>query len=118
VSAPLFVTALQWNFFTAEWRNWHTQQTQNLSSFTGHEGSTPSSATKKHHRRQRMGVIIEEMLEIDVDEIVDVNYLDSPTPGETGGVEVIFKNGTIRVYEGAELPEALAILNHWTPPTA
>ncbi len=29
----------------AEWRNWHTQQTQNLSSFTGHVGSTPTSAT-------------------------------------------------------------------------
>ena len=64
-----------------------------------------------------MGVIIEEMLKIDVDEIVEVNYLDSSTPRETS-VEVKFKDGTIRVYEGAELPDALAILNHWTPPTA
>ena len=65
-----------------------------------------------------MGVIIEEMLNIDVDEITDVNYLDGATPGETSGVAVTFKDGTTRVYEGAELPEALAILNHWTPPTA
>ena len=65
-----------------------------------------------------VGVIIEEMLDIDVDEILDVNYLDSSTPGETNGVQVTFKDGTVRVYEGAELPEALAILDHWTPPTA
>ena len=58
------------------------------------------------------------MLKIDVDEITEVNYLDGSTPGETRGVEVIFKDGTTRVYEGAELPDALAILNHWTPPTA
>ena len=65
-----------------------------------------------------VGVIIEEMLNIDVDEITEVNYLNASTPGETSGVEVTFKDGTVRVYEGAELPEALTILNHWTPPTA
>ena len=58
------------------------------------------------------------MLKIDVDEITEVNFLDGATPGETSGVEVTFKNGTTRVYKGAELPEALAILNHWTPPAA
>lgn len=62
--------------------------------------------------------MIEGMLDIDVDEILDVNSLGSSTPGETSGVEVTFKDGTIRVYEGTELPEALAILHHWTPPTA
>ena len=62
--------------------------------------------------------MIEEMLNIDVDEITEVNYLDGATPGETNGVEITLKDGTTRVYEGAELPEALAILNHWTPPTA
>ena len=63
-------------------------------------------------------VIIEEMLKIDVDDIVEISYSDSSAPGETNTVEVTFKNGAIRVYEGDELPEALAILNHWTPPTA
>ena len=58
------------------------------------------------------------MIELDVDEIRDVNYFGSNTPGERSGVEITFKDGTTRVYEGAELPEALAILNHWTPPTA
>jgi len=58
------------------------------------------------------------MLNIDVDEITEVNYLDGSTPGDANGVEVKFKDGTSRVYEGAELPEALTILNHWTPPTA
>ena len=31
----------------AEWRNWQTQQTQNLPYFTVREGSSPSSATIK-----------------------------------------------------------------------
>ena len=58
------------------------------------------------------------MIELDVDEIMEVNYPDASTPGESSKVEVVFKNGTNRVYEGPELPEVLAILNHWTPPTA
>src|ERR1700722_14367327 len=29
-----------------EWRNWQTHGTQNPASFTGYEGSTPSSSTK------------------------------------------------------------------------
>jgi hypothetical protein len=28
-----------------EWRNWQTHGTQNPASFTGYEGSTPSSGT-------------------------------------------------------------------------
>src|SRR6516164_2092163 len=28
-----------------EWRNWQTHGTQNPATFTGHEGSTPSSST-------------------------------------------------------------------------
>ncbi|MEO8129468.1 MAG: hypothetical protein ABJF23_09310 [Bryobacteraceae bacterium] len=58
------------------------------------------------------------MLNLDVDEILEVNYLDAATPGETSGVEVTFKDGTTKLFEGPQLPEALAILNHWTPPTA
>ena len=56
------------------------------------------------------------MLDIDVDEIQEVNYLE--TPGARNAVQVIFKNGEIRVYEGPEFAEALEILKHWTPPTA
>jgi hypothetical protein len=55
---------------------------------------------------------------IDVDEIAEVNFPDSPDQDESDSVEVIFKDGTKKVFGGAELPEVLAILNHWTPPTA
>ena len=30
-----------------EWRNWQTHGTQNPASFTGYEGSTPSSSTNE-----------------------------------------------------------------------
>ena len=58
------------------------------------------------------------MIELDVDEIMEVNYQEASSPGESDKVEVVFKNGTHKIYEGPELPEVLAILNHWTPPTA
>jgi hypothetical protein len=58
------------------------------------------------------------MIQLDVDEIMEVNYQDTSTPGENSKVEVVFKDGTCKVYEGPELQEVLAILNHWTPPTA
>ena len=48
------------------------------------------------------GAIIEEMLSIDVDQITEVNCLDNATPGETSRVEVQFKDGTTRVFEGAD----------------
>ena len=55
---------------------------------------------------------------IDVDEIIEVDYLDASTSGEEESVQVTFKNGMTKTYEGSELPGLLAILNHWTPPTA
>jgi hypothetical protein len=58
------------------------------------------------------------MIELDVDEIMEVNYPDTAPPGEASQVQVVFKDGTSKIYEGPELPEVLAILNHWTPPTA
>jgi hypothetical protein len=58
------------------------------------------------------------MLDIDVDEILEVEYWDASLPGETGGVRIVFKSGDVRVYEGTDLPMALEILQHWTPPTA
>ena len=56
------------------------------------------------------------MIDLDVDEIQEVNYLDRAD--EQNAVQVILKNGEIRVYEGEEFSEALEILKHWTPPTA
>ena len=42
--------------FVALWRNWQTQQTQNLPGFTPRLGSTPSSATIiGPHRDMRRG---------------------------------------------------------------
>jgi hypothetical protein len=35
-----------------EWRNWQTHGTQNPASFTGYEGSTPSSGTSYVLRRR------------------------------------------------------------------
>lgn len=58
------------------------------------------------------------MVDIDVDEIAEVNYFDTGSAGKTERVEVVFKDGSERIFEGPELPEVLAILNHWTPPTA
>src|ERR1700730_12066055 len=37
---------------TLEWRNWQTHGTQNPASFTGYEGSTPSSSTSTTRRGQ------------------------------------------------------------------
>ena len=58
------------------------------------------------------------MLDIDVDEIVEVNYLSTALPKEGDAVEVRFKNGSVTIYKGPELGEVLEILKHWTPPTA
>jgi hypothetical protein len=58
------------------------------------------------------------MLDIDVDEIQDVNYLDTPGSAGKNAVQIVFRNGETRVYEGQEFEEAIEILNHWTPPTA
>jgi hypothetical protein len=59
------------------------------------------------------------MVEIDVDDIAEVNYFnESETVAEPERVQVIFKNGTEQIFEGADLPEVYRILNHWTPPMA
>ena len=55
---------------------------------------------------------------IDVDEIAEVNFPDADSSSNPQTVEVVFKNGAKNVYSGPDLAEALAILNHWTPPTA
>jgi hypothetical protein len=58
------------------------------------------------------------MVDLDVDEISEVNYLDGTGPHDCEKVQVIFKDRTEKIYEGSELPEVLKTLNHWTPPTA
>jgi hypothetical protein len=55
---------------------------------------------------------------IDVDEITEVNFPDSADQTDAQTVEVVFKDGSRKVYAGPDLPEVLAVLNHWTPPTA
>ena len=58
------------------------------------------------------------MLDIDVDEIREITWPENPHSGKPSSVRVVFKDGSERVFQGAELGEALAILKHWTPPTA
>ena len=55
---------------------------------------------------------------IDVDDIAEVNFPDSADQTDAQTVEVVFKDGTKKQFSGPDLPEAMAILNHWTPPTA
>ena len=54
----------------------------------------------------------------DIDEILEVTFPDSAEQGEPQSVEVVFKDGTKRNFSGPELDEVLAMLQHWTPPTA
>lgn len=55
---------------------------------------------------------------IDVDEIIEVNFPDSASQTDAQTVEVVFKDGTKKTFSGPDLPGVLAVLNHWTPPTA
>lgn len=54
------------------------------------------------------------MDQIDVDQIAEITYLDDPP----ATVDVTFKDGATKRYNGSQHPEIFAILNHWTPPTA
>jgi hypothetical protein len=58
------------------------------------------------------------MAPIDVDEIREVNFPDSIDGQLQQSVEVILKDGSKRLYTGDDFVEAMAVLNHWTPPTA
>jgi len=55
---------------------------------------------------------------IDVDDIIDLNFPEFSESEEAQPVEVVFKDGTTKVFSGSELPEVLEALKHWTPPTA
>jgi hypothetical protein len=45
-------------------------------------------------------------------EILEASCPDASTLCETSRVEVVFKDGTRKVFEGPNLPELRAILNH------
>ena len=49
-----------------------------------------------------------------VKEIVEV-YLDTFTPGHINSVQVIMKNGDIRLYQGPEFAVFSALLSHRFP---
>lgn len=56
----------------------------------------------------------DRMEDIDIDEIAEVSY-----SGEDASiVDVTFKDGTTKRFNGAEHQEIFALLNHWSPPTA
>jgi len=57
------------------------------------------------------------MLDIDVDQIQEIEYLNSST-SEQGAVKITLRDGSTRTYEGSDVPEVLEVLKHWTPPTA
>jgi hypothetical protein len=57
------------------------------------------------------------MADLDVDDVAGFTYLNSD-PAQPDRLQVIFKDGREVIYEGAELPEVLKILGHWTPPMA
>ena len=50
-----------------------------------------------------------------VEEIVEVNYLDTFTPGHINSVQVIMKNGDIRLYQGPEFAVFSALLSDRFP---
>jgi hypothetical protein len=57
------------------------------------------------------------MLDIDVDQIQEIEYLNTST-SEQGAVKITLRDGSTRTFEGPDVPEVLEILKHWTPPTA
>ena len=57
------------------------------------------------------------MLDLDVDQIQEIEYLNSST-SEEGAVKITLRDGSTRTYEGPDVPEVLEVLKHWTPPTA
>jgi hypothetical protein len=59
-----------------------------------------------------------QMEAIDVDEIIDVEFPEPTEKNEGPSVEIEFKDGRKKTFSGPDLPEVLAILSHWTPPTA
>jgi hypothetical protein len=73
--------------------------------------STPTGHTPDTPREPGIGLSMDAF---DIDEIAEVNY--SGDNAEI--VDVRFKDGTTKQFNGSEHPEILALLNHWTPPTA
>ena len=60
-----------------------------------------------------------ELLNLDPDDVLSYAPEVDPSSGETtGGMVVVFKDGTERRFEGDELEQVLPMLQHVTPPTA
>jgi len=60
-----------------------------------------------------------EPLDLDPDDVLGYAPEVDPSTGKTtGGIVVMFKDGTERRFEGDELEQVLPILGHVTPPNA
>ena len=60
-----------------------------------------------------------ELLNLDPDDVLSYAPEVDPSSGEaTGGMVVVFKDGTERRFEGDELEQVLPVLGHVTPPNA
>ena len=59
-----------------------------------------------------------EPYNLDPDDILSYASEVDPKTGETGGIIVVFRDGTERRFEGDDLERSLPILQHVTPPTA
>jgi hypothetical protein len=60
-----------------------------------------------------------ESLNLDPDDILSYAPEVDPSSGTmTGGIVVMFKDGTERRFNGDELEHVLPVLQHVTPPTA
>ena len=60
-----------------------------------------------------------EPLDLDPDNVLSyAPEVDPKTEETTGGIIVVFKDGTERRFDGDELEQVLPVLQHVTPPTA
>jgi hypothetical protein len=60
-----------------------------------------------------------ELLNLDPDDILSyAPEVDPATEKMTGGIIVVFKDGTERRFQADELEQILPVLQHVTPPTA
>ncbi len=60
-----------------------------------------------------------ELANLDPDDILSYAPEVDPSTGKTtGGMIVVFKDGTERRFRGHELKQVLPVLQHVTPPTA
>ena len=58
------------------------------------------------------------MDELDVDNVAGFSYLNEDDATKAEQIQVIFKDGSERIYEGDDLPHVAELLRFWTPPMA